>query len=149
MSTFKTVMLMVGLVVIGFLGGFFMHHFLTQKKIEEIKSTMQAGGFSRMLLRHIDLSEKQSDVIKPILNEYGSELADFHFNMIEQRKQVLDSMWSEIKPHLNPDQLEELSERIKRFRQGPPPPRRRHGGKGRFREGKKMKRFQKDTLFSN
>ena len=112
----KVILAVIGLLTIGFAGGFLTHRSLTVDKIKKVRELGKPRGFQDGLFRLIEASETQRKQIEPIVREYGKRMGDLQKECGQERRVMMDSMHAEMQPFLNPDQIEKLEDFSKRFR---------------------------------
>jgi len=117
MQTWKVVLAMGGLVLIGFGAGFFTHRTLTKQKIERIAEWRYERGFERKLLHLVDATPEQVEKIGPIIEKYAKSNAEAHRTLRQQQRTHIESMMAEIKPYLTQEQLDRLERFGKRFKE--------------------------------
>lgn len=108
---------MVGLIAIGFAAGFFTHRQITVKQINKIADMRFATGFKRSLYRVIGAGDQQRDTLAPIVDDYSQRIAAELRESRERHREMLDSMYEAIKPHLSEEQRKELQYFNRRFRE--------------------------------
>ena len=135
MNYLKTVLVVAGLLAIGFIGGFHTHRFLTTKKIKQVAELRMARGFQTRFFDAVQATDAQRAVLEPIVEKYGKRMALLYQDFRKNRQSLTDSLLTELKPHLDEVQLQQLSEFNKPFRG------RRPNGEHRSRStGEKMRR---------
>jgi len=117
MQTWKVALAMGGLVLIGFVAGFFTNRTLTKQKIERIAEWRYERGFERKLLHIVDATPEQVEEIGPIIEKYAKSNAEAHRNLRQQQRSNIESMLAEIKPYLTQEQLDRLERFGKRFKE--------------------------------
>ncbi len=129
MDYLKTVLAMIGLVLIGFFAGFFTHQRMTMVRVKEIASIGLKEGFQRHLLSVIDAAddEEQKQVLVPIIQQYAEKIEEIHHASRMERRNTIEAMHEELKLHLEPEQIEKLEKFKHRFRGRPRLPHDLHG----------------------
>lgn len=117
MKTVKIIAFVVSLLGTGFVGGFVTHRVVVKKGIERVAGMRMAMGFQRELFRVINADEEQKELLAPHVEKYSVQMAKIMNESRFKRKSMMDSLYKEIKPLLSPEQLEELEQFGKRFRQ--------------------------------
>jgi len=117
MKTLKIVLFVVSLLSLGFVGGFYTHRFVVHKKIQKVAELRFAMGFKNHLFEVIKADEEQKDKLAPYVNDYAQQIAKVSRDYRERRIALIDSLYKEIKPLLTKEQLEELEDFSRRFRQ--------------------------------
>ena len=118
METVKTVLAVIGLVLIGFIGGFYAHRQMSMHFIQNVMEMRQPKGFQEQFFKRANISEEQQEKIQPIVEGYSNRLGNLHREFRENRHQLIDSMRSEINPHLLPEQIKQMERFSRRFRKG-------------------------------
>lgn len=125
----KPVLIIIATLIIGFVMGFLTNGHLTHQKIRRFVNQGTHEGFKERLYHVIKPDEKQLMQIDTIVDRFAEKI---HSSIISSRKEI-DSLNMELenglKPFLNPNQLERLSEIHHKMkpgmgdrRKGPPPP---------------------------
>lgn len=137
---------MAGLVMLGFVAGFYTNHFVTQQKIAQVAELRFAMGFERRLFEIVDATPEQRETLRPIIEKYADANAEVYQQLRATRAANMDSMLAEIKPYLTEQQVENLREFARRFRSEHERRRKNHGDwkkdKEKFKE--KMPRREKE-----
>ena len=119
METLKTILAIIGLILIGFFAGFFTHREMTMDRIQQIAAMTRGPGFQEQLLDKLEATTQQRQELDPIVQDYGKRLTTLHRESREQRKVVIDSLYNAIRPHLTPQQTVKLEQFSRRFRANP------------------------------
>lgn len=117
MQQWKIILAIFSLIGLGFAGGFFTHRYMAKKTIERVKELSVAPGFQHHLFRRIDATPEQREQLHPIVMKYGKEMAEVVRDSREERRKIMDKMHAEIKPYLTEEQIQELEQFAKRFRE--------------------------------
>lgn len=117
MNTLKTVLAIIGLVLIGFVAGFFVHRQISKEMIREVSRMGQAKGLENHLLNRLQVDEEQKEILLPIIEVHSHKIDSLHRNLRRQRRLIIKDMHEEMKPHLNETQIEQLEEFNRRFRE--------------------------------
>lgn len=116
METLKIVLAMLALVLIGFIGGFATHRHLAIERIHD--SARRPGrSFERHLERVIQADETQREQLRPIIEKWQQKQRQEHDSHKANRVAKMDSMVLEMRPFLNPSQIEQVDETLIRFRE--------------------------------
>lgn len=126
MRNLKGIITVVGLLVLGFVGGFFTHRQVTIQQVQKVREIGQARGFQSHLLQFLEPTTEQREQLEPIISRYAQQMGDQWREHRQERKALVDAMHAEIKPLLTSDQLQKLDDFSKRFR-----PRRDKNGSPR------------------
>lgn len=116
MKNIKGIITIVGLLALGFVGGFFTHRQVTVQQVQKVREIGQAPGFQRHLLRFLEPSDEQREQLEPIISRYAQQMGDQWREHRTERKALVDAMHAEIKPLLTSEQLQKLDDFSKRFR---------------------------------
>lgn len=138
MKTFKTILTISGLLIIGFTAGFFTNRELMKRHIQKVGAI---GGGPRMethIFTAIGASDDQKEELGPIIQSYGKELGNLWRESRNNRRSIMDEMFAEIKPKLEADQQTKLVEFRKRYsRSKSKRGERDRGKKGEFKQRRK------------
>lgn len=129
MKTLKIVLFVTSLLGVGFVAGFFTHRYVVNKKIEKVAEMRFARGFQMRLFERIDADEAQKEKLAPIVKKYAQQMAKESKDSRLRRKEIIDSLYMEMKPLMTDEQIAELEAFSRRFRE-----------KERDRRDKKMKK---------
>ncbi len=142
-NNIKTLLAVIGLLLIGFVTGFFTQRYLTMQRIQALSNLRFADGFQTHLLNVIDATDEQEEVLKPIIKEFSMKMASLHVGFRQQRRSTIDSLHESLKGHLTQEQIEGLDYFTKRFK-GPS----RRNKKFKKRRNREKNTFQ-DSLRNN
>jgi hypothetical protein len=112
----KTILIMLSLVAIGFLAGFLTHRNMVSHKIQRVAELKSASGFEQQLMGEMKLDGSQQEQVGPIITKYAEKISRASQEGRLLRRMMIDSMHAEIKPFLQPDQIEQLNRFSLRFR---------------------------------
>ena len=118
-TNIKTILAVIGLVLIGFLIGFFTNRYLTIQRIHTLSKLGAPRGFQEHLLNVIDASERQKADLTPVIEEFSDKMGQIHKEFRGKRLEVLDSLNLAIKGHLTPEQVSRFEVFKRRFKGGP------------------------------
>lgn len=116
MKNIKGIFTIIGLLALGFAGGFFTHRQVTVQRVEKVREIGQAPGFQRHLLTYLEPDADQKEKLEPIIRRYAQQIGSQIKKHRQDRKVVVDAMHEEIKPFLTTEQLQKLDDFSKRFR---------------------------------
>lgn len=134
MNYLKTTLVLAGFLLIGFVAGFYAHRHLATKKIKEVAELRMARGFQLRFFDAVEATESQRLILEPIVEKYGKKMAVCHQDFRANRQAITDSLWAELKPHLNEKQLTQLGEFNRPFRG-----RRPNGDRTKKSRGEKVR----------
>jgi len=129
----KTILSVIGLLLIGYVAGFHHHRHITQSRIAEIAAHRIAPNapMAERFFTKINATEEERELLRPIFRKHMRELHQIGQTIRKKRKPVLDSMRAEIEGHLNADQKAEFEKVMKRINRSFP---KRKGKKKPSRE---------------
>ena len=107
----KTILAMIGLVAIGFAGGFFTHAQLTRHHLKQVVKERTIPGFEERLFRVVRLTDEQKEKLSPVVKEFAKDLHRIHSHTRIDRKEVFDSLQVVLEDELTDKQME----RFRRF----------------------------------
>ena len=106
MNYLKTTLVILGLIGIGFLGGFFTHRAITIDKINRVAKLRDKGGFAEHLINRLEPTTAQEEQLRPIIDKYAKAIASIHKDCKTQRVILLDSLSTKIRPILTEEQIQ-------------------------------------------
>lgn len=140
MEKWKTIIAMIGLVAIGFAGGFFTHRSMAKSHFERVARTGTPMGFQERLLDEVlKVDDAQRANLEPIVKEFGRKMGELHKGIRVERGALMDSLCTVISQDLREDQKERLqkfAKRQKRMKERKRPP---NGKKRKERMSKENK----------
>ena len=116
-NTFKIVFSVIGLLLIGFLGGYQTHRSMVKRHMKRVAKERISPGFVDRMVDVLEIREGQVGEVKPILENYSRQLIDSRKAELERRRPILDSMRMELAGVLDgsqKDKLDHVIERMKR-----------------------------------
>lgn len=131
MKNIKGILTVIGLLALGFIGGFFTHRQVTIQHVQKVREIGQAPGFQRHLLRFLEPDAAQREQLEPIISRYAQQMGEQWRTHRQERRVLVEAMHEEIKPLLSEEQIQKLDEfsrrvRGRRDRNGKPrPPRQK------------------------
>jgi DNA replicative helicase MCM subunit Mcm2 (Cdc46/Mcm family) len=136
MVGWKSIVLMIVLVAIGFAGGFFTQRILAQRHIERVIEVGTPRGMADHLFHMIDADEEQRKQLTPIIDGYANKVHQETRTYREMRRSLMDSLRTEINPFLKEDQKEKLQEFFVHLRHRTKKKIKKHGKKTHRRMSK-------------
>lgn len=121
-NTVKIVLSVIGLLLIGFLGGYQTHRSMVKKHMKRMAKERLSPGFVDRMVDVLDIREGQVGDVKPILENYGKRLLESRKVEMERRRPILDSMRTELNVVLDDQQMDKLDHVIERMKRS-----RKHG----------------------
>lgn len=115
-NTFKIVFSVIGLLVIGFLGGYQTHRTMVKRHMKRVAKERISPGFVERMVDVLDIREGQAGEVKPILENYSGQLIESRKAELERRRPILDSMRLELAEVLDAPQQEKLDHVIERMK---------------------------------
>lgn len=115
MKVLKTILSIVGLLLIGFAGGFYAHRMVTMQKLEEIRELGRAPNFERHFFESINATPEQREQLDPIIAKHSTQMAAFLQESREKRRALMQELHHAVKPHLTAEQVEKMKKFSRRF----------------------------------
>lgn len=115
METAKTILAMVGLVLIGFVAGFFLQKQMTTQHFKRIKNMGTPQGLQEELFEYIQADEAQIKVLRPRIQPHIEHLKNAHYIFRKDRAIAIDSLKSAINPEITAKQQKKLERFTKRL----------------------------------
>lgn len=112
----KTILAMIGLVLIGFFAGFFTHQQMTVNRFKKIASFGMKEGFKRHLYRVIEATEEQQQILDPIVEDHATKIGAIHQKGRQEHQKEIAELHNRLEPHLNDEQIKRLKKFSRRFR---------------------------------
>ncbi|OQX72462.1 MAG: hypothetical protein B6D64_15085 [Bacteroidetes bacterium 4484_276] len=134
---FKSILIIVATLVIGFIIGFLTNGQLTKSRIQSFVKMGTSEGFKTKLYHVINPDESQQKAIEPILEKYAEKIHESVVNSRGEMKSINDEMIEELKPFLTDDQIFRIKNAHSRLGRGWRSP---HGGPKRDGSGPKRDR---------
>lgn len=127
MQKFKVILVVLGLLLIGFTGGFLTNRHLVQKQVHQLRRLGEGKGFGEMFLKRIDADQDQADQLRLVFDDYGPRFRALGESHWLARKELTDSLFQKVTPLLSDEQVQK-SQRWRSMLVKPPPHKmRRHG----------------------
>ena len=130
----KSMLLLLGALLIGALIGGLIHARMVEQRIERIGYLRSERGFIRHVERVVEpRDEAQREAIRAVLRQNAERMVDLRFRFRDAVEALLDSTRAELASLLTDEQMERLEEEIRtreqdrRSRRGRQPGRRRVG----------------------
>ncbi len=133
------ILLMTGLLLIGFAIGFLVSGRMIKSKVEDMRSYYTPNGFNRHVIRVLDPTDEQLQNINPILIKYAQLNEEMMSDCKNSQRELFLELNEELKPWLSEKQMERLSlmpqERFLKNQSNVPSDNRKHRN-GIRRQGK-------------
>ena len=107
MQRIKVIMVVVGLLLIGFTGGFLTNRYLVQQRVHELRRMGEGRGFGELFIKRIDPSPEQAAQLQEVFDHYGPLFRELGLTHRQERRVLADSLFSELTPLLTEDQVQE------------------------------------------
>ena len=130
MQKIKVIIVIVGLLLIGFVGGFLTNRHLVETKVRHFRQLERGRDFGAHFLDRIEADDEQRARLRPTLEDYGRRFRALGRTHQIERAGLTDSLFQAISPSLEDRQLEH-ARRWRRFLERGPeksPRKRREGG---------------------
>jgi hypothetical protein len=106
MQKIKVILVVVGLLLTGFVGGFLTNRYLVKDRIHHLRRMDAGKDFGSYLLDKIKPDAAQAQQLQPILTDFGQQFKALGQQHQQERQQLTDSLFVTLTPLLNEDQLE-------------------------------------------
>jgi hypothetical protein len=111
----KYTLAFIVVLLIGFVLGFLVSGRLIHNKVNRLQKYYTSRGF-RYEMRHVlHLSAAQLEKMQPVLKKYAGENRENMLLFRERQKQIMDSLFLDLKPYLTAEQQQRF-EMLKRRR---------------------------------
>ncbi|MFK8104077.1 MAG: hypothetical protein AB8G15_16205 [Saprospiraceae bacterium] len=134
--TNKSLLAILGILVLGFAMGFLTAGYFTKKHVRHIHKIGTAKGFQEQFLRTVTLGTTQKEKLLPLLENYGTQFQEIHVNFKKQRATLIDDLQQELEKELNESQQESAKEFYKKLKR-PRRHKKKHKKKKDHSENKK------------
>jgi nitrate/TMAO reductase-like tetraheme cytochrome c subunit len=104
MKKSKPILVIAGTLLIGFVLGFFVSGYLTNHKIKTFMRWTDKEEFVNRIYYRIDASDEQKKQLYPVLQKYSDKSTE----CLDRHKIIIDSMRTELKTYLTPEQMQKL-----------------------------------------
>ena len=116
MEKLKTILVVLGLIFIGFVSGFYVHRQVSMHFIKDVIEMRSPKGFQDHFFSRIDATEEQKEQLLPIVETYSAKISQQHRELRRLRHELIDSMHAEVRPLLTEEQIQRMDEFSRRFR---------------------------------
>ncbi|GAB5555574.1 MAG: hypothetical protein Sapg2KO_51650 [Saprospiraceae bacterium] len=127
MEKLKTILAIVGLLLMGFLTGFVSHRQLVKKEFKKVARMGETPFFRDHLIETLAPTASQEAELNKILEAHGQRM----MKMVQENRQERRALVTQLEEELTPILDEQQKERLKEFNQRFKRPPRRGNGKGR------------------
>lgn len=115
MKTFKIALVLISLVSIGFIAGFYTNRYLVKQKINRIANMRYADGLKQSIYEKIGATPEQREKLAPAIEKYADKVALVYQESRMIRREMMDSLRAEVKPILSEPQIKELENFCDRY----------------------------------
>jgi type VI protein secretion system component VasK len=115
-NTILSLLLIVGLLLIGFAIGFMANAYLVRQRLQPIREMRTEAGFLDMMDRIMDINPEQKKYTDTILIQYYRHNQQLIQSNRQQMKAALDSTVTRLQPHISAQQLEQLDKKRQQIR---------------------------------
>ena len=113
----KSILLLLGTLLIGMLLGAFVHTLMVEDRIERITSLRSRAGFVRFMENMIEpTDDAQRAAIRDVLEETAERLDAHHAGSREAVEEIMESFRTSLDSLLTEEQVNALNERMERKR---------------------------------
>ena len=122
-------------LMVGFIAGFLVNGSLTRNRVKNMKRFFQdEAQFEERLMGDLGLSPETQEAIRPILHNHFQQMQSLHKDFRGSMKEEFQAFQEALSPHLSPEAMQALREKMMRRRPGghhgghkhghpnPPPP---------------------------
>jgi hypothetical protein len=125
MQKFKVILVVLGLLLVGFVGGFLTNRYLVEQKVHHFRQLKRGQNFGDLFLEKITATEEQQAELRPVLKTFGDRFHALGKEHQQARIALTDSLFTTMEPLLTDDQ-QERSQKWRRFlERGPEKPKSR------------------------
>lgn len=115
MKTFKIALVLISLVSMGFVTGFYTNRYLVKQKINRIANMRYADGLKQSIYEKIGATPEQREKLAPAIEKYADQVALVYQESRMIRRGMMDSLRAEVKPFLAEPQIKELENFCDRY----------------------------------
>ncbi len=115
MKTFKIAFVLISLVSMGFVAGFYTNRYLVKQKINRIANMRYADGLKQSIYEKIGATPEQREKLAPAIEKYADQVALVYQESRMIRRGMMDSLRAEVKPFLAEPQIKELENFCDRY----------------------------------
>ena len=133
MQKAKVILVVVGLLLIGFTGGFLTNRHFVQQKVHQLRRMGDGERFGELFLKRIDATPEQTAELKDVFQVYGPQFRDLNQTHRAERSQLADSLFHALTPLLTEEQRQESLRWRRMLVKSPRRARREHGPHGNGR----------------
>ncbi|NQU66876.1 MAG: hypothetical protein HQ510_02935 [Candidatus Marinimicrobia bacterium] len=108
----KSIVIIVSILVLGLILGILSTRFLIKGRVSDFADMRNPKGFVNLFERMLDPSDEQADAVKNILDSHHERFLVLREKHLEDMRTIMDSLQSELEPHLSKDQLKRFEERM-------------------------------------
>ncbi len=125
MQKFKVILVVSGLLLVGFVGGFLTNRYLVEKKVSHFRNLQRGQNFGDFFLERIAATEEQQAELRPVLKTFGTRFHELGKQHQQARVVLADSLFRAMEPLLTEEQ-QEGGQKWRRFlERGPEKPNRK------------------------
>jgi hypothetical protein len=106
MQKFKVILVVLGLLLVGFVGGFLTNRYLVEQKLHHFRQLQRGQNFGDFFLEKIAATEEQQAELRPILKTFGERFHELGQQHQQARSVLADSLFTTINPFLTEKQQE-------------------------------------------
>ncbi|WP_367391948.1 hypothetical protein [Lewinella sp. LCG006] len=106
MQKFKVILVVLGLLLVGFVGGFLTNRYLVEQKVRHFRQLERGQNFGDFFLEKIAATEEQQAELRPVLKTFGERFHELGQQHQQERSVLADSLFTTINPFLTEKQQE-------------------------------------------
>lgn len=115
MKTFKITLVILSLVAVGFVAGFYTNRFLVRQKINRVANMRNARGLQESVYERIQATPEQRKLIAPAVESYAAKIATVYQESRAKRYALVDSLQLQVQPYLSEEQINQLDNFCDRY----------------------------------
>lgn len=104
MQKFKVILVVLGLLLVGFVGGFLTNRYLVEQKLHHFRQLERGQNFGDFFLEKIAATEEQQAELRPVLKTFGERFHELGQQQQQERSVLADSLFTTINPFLTEEQ---------------------------------------------
>ena len=107
MQKLKVILVVVGLLLIGFTGGFLTNRYLVKQKVNTLRRIGEGRGFGELFIKKIKATDEQDAQLREVFEIYGPRFKELGAQQQRERANLADSLFQELTPLLSEEQVQE------------------------------------------
>lgn len=112
----KIVLISIGLLLTGFILGLLVSGIVIHYKLKHLPEKFTQEFIQSKMLQNIDPDDRQLKAVEPITYKYAGKVVSLTKEHFEELYSIVDSFHLELKPILDDEQYEKISDKMKRLK---------------------------------